>query len=164
MKPGDLIGFHSSGLFARLIRFGQRYFMRLNHWQISHIAVVVDVADGDAEVVQAVRRVDQVKLSSYGTTPYVVIPFPGPEERRADVVAAARSKLGQDYGLLSVFSDAIDMLVPGLHVEVIRNGRMCCSALGSWCWEHGGVIVPWLSTAQVTPGQIPDAYGEETAS
>lgn len=157
MRPGDLIGFKTPGFFAALIRFGQRLSGVL-HEEITHIAVVVDDAD-DPEIVQSVRLVDSVRLSSYGKTPYIVIPFPGADANRADVVAFANSCVGRKYGVLSVISRGINCLTPKWwQFGCSRAGDMDCSTLGARSLEHGGVVIPWDDAFQVMPGQLADAY------
>lgn len=164
MRPGDLIGFTTPDKFGAVIRFGQHRLMHLDHWQINHIAVVESVIGPVVSIIQAVRTVDRVSLSSYGDTPHVVIPFPGQDNRRDDVVAFAQSKLGAKYGVLSVVSRAFNMLTPEvIRISANHNGDGDCSCLGARAWEHGGVILPWTDTYQVTPGQIPETYGMEAA-
>lgn len=158
--PGDLIGFETSGLFATAIRFGQR-LAKVKHRKITHIAVVErTTSDGDASIIQSVRRVNRVWLSSYGRTPYIVIPFPGKPCDRAAVVAFAQSAEGRKYGVASVISRAINVLTPKF-ITFSRGGDCDCATLGARAWEHGGWVSPLWDTSQWMPGQLADL--KETA-
>lgn len=159
--PGDLIGFETSGPFAWFIRLGQR-LARVENYDITHIGVVVVVRSdgGDASIVQSVRRVNKVALSSYGTTPYVVIPFPGADNERAGVVRFAMSCLGRKYGILSVLSRAWNTVTPSfIQFGCQRAGDMDCSALGARAFEHGGVRLQGVDPFQYEPGQLADEFG-----
>jgi hypothetical protein len=156
MKPGDLIGFQTKGLFAALIRIGQR-LAKVKHWHITHIAVVASGGD-DPSIIQSVRVVDEVALSSYGDTPHVVIPFPGLDANRPDVVAFAHAALGRKYGVLSVVSRALNCLTPKAMFSFNRGGDCDCSTLGARAFEHGGVVLPMFDSTQVMPGHLADWY------
>lgn len=163
IQVGDLIGFKTRGLFAWVIRLGQR-LAGVHNNAVTHIAVVSEVRpDGDAKIIQSVRRVDEVLLSSYGNTPHVLIPFPGESSHRADVIAFARSKLNAKYGVLSVVSRGINTLLPKpFQIGFSRSGDCDCSTLGARAWEHGGVLLPWPDPWQIEPGQLCDQYGKVT--
>lgn len=156
MKPGDLLGFEGTKGFDRFIRLGQR-ILHVKHWNVTHIGIVVElVGDGEVKIIQAVRRVNEVPI--FGGT-YVVIPFPGDDDRRQDVVRFARAALGRKYGVLSVLSRAVNCLTPKfIQIGLERSGDCDCSTLGARAWEHGGVILPVWDEYQVTPGQLCDWY------
>lgn len=165
MNPGDLVGFRTPGAFAWCIRLGQR-FAGVQHNDITHIAVVTE-ASADPLIVQSVRRVNTVRLSSYGAVPHIVIPSPlGPDDpRRADGVAFARAQLGRKYGVLSVLSRAWNCVTPRwVQFGISRAGDMDCSALGARVFEHEGVVIPWPDAFQVMPGQLADEYAKETSA
>lgn len=162
MQPrrGDLIGFQTPDKFGAVIRFGQRHFQHLPRWYVNHIAVVVSV--DPVVIVQAVRRVDRVLLSSYGDTPMWTIRFRGNLYQRDDVVKFAEAQIGRKYGVLSVVCRALNMLTPKfIQVNANKAGDMDCSCLGVRAWEHGGMLVPWPDPWQVTPGQLASYYGME---
>lgn len=170
MHPGDLLGFETEGMFASIIKFGQHRFGHLLAWKVTHIAIVEEILPGGdahiihdarsarAELVQAVRTIDRVRLSAYGRTPYVVLSFPGADDHRDDVVAYAQEMVGLDYGILTVVSDAANYLTPpfvGISME--RQGHMCCSIFGARAWEHGGVVFDkTVDVARITPGSLTD--------
>src|ERR1035437_2729989 len=142
MNPGDLVGFETSGPFAALIRFGQR-LAHVRNSTITHIAVITQVlSDGDAKIIQSVRRVDEVLLSSYGPVPHVLIPsplLPG-DARRSDGVAFAQANLGRKYGVLSVISRGLNCLTPkAIQIGACRKGDMDCATLGVRVLEDEGV-------------------------
>jgi hypothetical protein len=159
LKPGDAVGFSTPDTFGKVIRFGQRRVMHVEHWQVNHVAVVV--ALDPTVIVQSVRVVDEVALSTYfgGGNEIFPLAFPGPDSRRGDVVAFARSCLGRKYGVLSVISRALNDLTPkAIQINANRAGDMDCSCLVSRAWEHGSLILPFPDVFQVTPGQLFDAY------
>jgi len=159
-QPGDLVGFCTPDKFGAVIRFGQRHFQKLPKWYVNHIAVVVSV--DPPVIVQAVKRVDKVLLSSYGNTPMWTIPFPGDESQRPYVVKFAMKQIGRKYGILSVISRAINMLTPRMiQINAEKAGDMDCACLGARAWEHGGVDLPYPDPWQITPGQLASDYGLE---
>lgn len=165
-KPGDLVGFQTSGFFATLIKFGQR-IGRVKHWKITHIACVEEVhpQSNDLGLIQAVRRVNRVTLDSYGNTPCEIIAFPGPDDERPDVVRYLQAMVGLKYGVLVVISRAINYLTPKwVRVTGERKGRMDCSVIGARAWEHGGYIFPAATDVwQITPGNLADWFAKDAA-
>ena len=161
MKPGDLIGFETSGLFAALIRFGQR-LGRVKNWRVTHIAIVDEVlADGVAWLVQAVRTVDVVSLNdAYEGVPRHVLSWKGTNEDREDILRFGGEMVGMKYGVLTVVFRAINYLTPRfVRVNGERKGRMDCSVLGARAWEHGGFVFPRdVDVWQITPGELVDRF------
>lgn len=149
-QPGDLIAFETSGIFAWFIRLGQR-LAHIKNREYTHVAVVV----ADDLLIQSARKVDYCTLTSWGTTPYVVIPFPGFPANRADVVNFAVAALGSKYGVLSIISRAINCLTPKW-IDFNHAGDCDCSTLAARAWEHGGWVCPVWDTSQVMPGQLVD--------
>lgn len=163
MNPGDLIAFETRGLFAALIRFGQR-ITHVKNWRYTHIAIVAEVQpNGDAKLIQSVRRVNAVWLNAprsdggYIDIPRVVLPFPGGDDKRSQIVAFAQSALGRKYGVLSVVSRAINCLPPKW-ISFEHGGDCDCSTLAARAWEHGGVILPQFDPYVVMPGNLVDWY------
>lgn len=162
-QPGDLVGFKTKGAFAALIRLGQR-LARCTNWHVTHIGVIVDCAGGDPQIVQSVRRVNKVPLSSYVDTPHVILPFPSRGWGRAEVCLFAESCIGRKYGVLSVLSRAWNTVTPKwVQFGISRAGDMDCSGLGARAWEHGGVCIPWPDPLQVMPAQLADFALKETS-
>jgi len=165
INPGDLIAFSTDDKFGALIRFGQRVFGRSKNWRYNHIAVVEELLPGDAYIIQAVRTIDRVLLSSYGETPHVVIPFPGDPANREDVTAFAKAMLGMKYGVFTVVMRALNYLSPSfVRITGERKGRMDCSVFGARAWEHGAFIFPPTTDVwEQAPCDLVDAYYEEAA-
>jgi hypothetical protein len=160
-QPGDMIGFQTPDKFGAVIRYGQRHFQKLPKWYVNHIAVVVSV--DPTVIVQAVKRVDMVPLSSYpDSVNKWIIPFPGDDSQRSYVVKFAMKQIGRKYGILSVISRAINMLTPRIiQINAEKAGDMDCSCLGARAWEHGGVDLPYPDPWQIVPGQLASDYGLE---
>ncbi len=175
MQPADLVAFKTSGPFAVIIKLGQRigalglkfpfvaikalfkgWPAELEWTSYTHIAIVESVDGEDATLLQAVRKINRVLLSSYGDTPHVVIPFPNADFHRADVIDFAEPYIGFSYGILSVVSRGINYLTPKeLRVDFSRAGRMECSAYVARAWEHGAGIFPiGTDPWQLTPGDL----------
>jgi len=161
---GDLVGFRTRGVFAAAIRLGQR-ISGIKHYDITHIAVVVE-GGPDPLIIQAVRKINEVRLSSYGDTEHVVIPSPLVpfDPCRSAAVTFAKSELGRKYGVMSVISRAWNTITPKwVRFGINRSGDMDCSAFGTRFFEHQGITVPWPDPWQVFPGQLADEYIKEPA-
>lgn len=157
IHAGDLIAFQTKGDCASLIKFGQRYLGHSPDWRYTHIAVAVTDGD-DPDIVQAVRHVDRVKLSSYGDTPYKVISFPGVSAQRKYVVQFTTEQVGSDYGVLAVVLKGINMATPDfIRITGERKGHMFCSVLGARAWEHGGYsFPPYVDIWLLSPSDLVD--------
>lgn len=163
IKPGDAIAFETRGLFARLIRWGQRHPGKNGNWWYNHMALVESVGSNDVRLIQAVRTVERAWLGSYVDITWKHIPFPGSDERRADVVAYGQKRVGMKYGIALVISRALQYLTPKwVHISIERNGRADCSVFVARSWEHGGWdFGPTVDVGTLTPADEVDAYGGE---
>lgn len=162
IKAGDLVAFETQGFMARLIRFGQRWFGRSNFYRVTHIAVAV--TDGvDPDLVQAVRRVDKVKLSSYNCA-FGVLPFPGLDSQREYVVQWANQQVGQDYGIFAVILRGINYITPSfIRITGERKGHMFCSVFSARAFEHGAVcFTPETDIWTLTPSDLANLFYKGT--
>lgn len=180
MRPGDLWGFETTGMFATLIRVKQRmiaaggagYYLwrqiqRLwkgkPEWpwwtRVTHIALVSELlppCDGDgndAWVIQAVRRVNEVGLNEdYGNTPKHLIPLPAHARKRAHLaVKWASKRIGVEYGLVQIASLALNTLTPEcIRIDFTKAGSLICSGLGACAWQQAGVDLG----VDVDPNQV----------
>lgn len=158
IAPGDLVLAHSKGLFGWLIRLAESIrWHPQRYW--NHAAIVVEVADEKVFVVQMGRRCVRSRLMDVAPGGVIgVRPAPpGIDVRRA--VAYAERLVGTDYGILTLFSIALNLLTPRfLHVDFRRadhgQGTLICSALVARAWEHGGWWCPFPDPFQVTPAQL----------
>ena len=158
MIQGDLVALKTKGFYAFLIRTGQRVFGRMSpdEAEYTHIVYVDEVLPtGDAWVIQAVRHIDRVLLSTC-VPEQLVIPFPKDDSLRILMRPFASACIGMDYGVLSVISRALNYLTPRwFRIDFSRAGRMDCSAFTMRVWEHASVVIP-LNTdpLQTTPGDV----------
>ena len=159
LSAGDLVAFQTRGLYAFIIRVGQRlgvlnwrfpyYAMRsifkgcpdwLDYTDWTHIAYVTEtLPDGDAKIVQAVRHVDEVLLSSYAGIPQLVLPYPETASNLQAGIDWARQQVGEDYGIFAIFFKALNECTPEwVRINGERKGHMYCSILAARAWEHMG--------------------------
>lgn len=166
--PGDIVAFKTAGIFAVLIRFGQRrkaiglfraiasYFTKRYADQIAlcdytHIGILA--SSSPPTCVQAVRHVDQAPLEAIAKgRPYLIISLPASINRN-NVVAMAREYVGEEYGVLSILSLAFRALVP-LKFSFRDTRTVICSALGAICLQAGGYLRVWPDLYSVMPYEI----------
>ncbi len=148
-RPGDFILTHSSGVFGRLIRFGEwlRYWgddKIYAHW--SHAAIFVDNAGGIIEALGG--GVQKRSVSVYRETEYVVVHLPEDTSAadREQAVRFAEFCLNEPYGWLTIISISLTLLT-GAKFGFGIDGQQICSALVSRCIERIGEIFtenePW---------------------
>jgi len=147
--PGDFILTHSSGMYGKLVRFGEaiRYWGKdkiYAHW--SHAAIFVDEA---GDIVEALSGgVQKRNISVYRETEYVVVHLPpqtiAPD--RTEAVAFAEHCLNDKYGWLTIVSITLCLLTGG-KVGFGVDGQQICSALVARSLERIGEIFregePW---------------------
>jgi len=147
--PGDFMLTHSSGIYGRLIRFGEalRYWGQdkvFAHW--SHAAIFVDDA---GDIVEALSGgVQQRNISVYHATEYVVVHLPAttaPLDRQHSV-QFAEFCLNEPYGWLTIVNIGLCLLT-GSKLSFSIDGQQICSALVARCVERIGEIFaeaePW---------------------
>lgn len=161
IQLGDCILADTKGLYGRVIQFGQAIrWAKHRHWH--HAAIVVEVdADGTVWCVQMARHGEKTKLQDIAPgRPLKVIPCPNGVNRDM-AVAYANTLVGVDYGILTIFSIAINVLTPGsFRLDFRTDSTLICSAAVARSWEHGGWICP-IDPFSITPAQI-DAYLGDT--
>jgi hypothetical protein len=147
--PGDFLLTHSSGIYGRLIRFGEaiRYWGQdkvFAHW--SHAAIFVNDA---GDIIEALGGgVQQRNISVYQGTEYVVVRLPATVSAldREEAVEFARFCLNDSYGWLTIVSIGL-CLLSGAKFGFGVDGQQICSALVARCLERIGEIFtegePW---------------------
>lgn len=154
IHPGDAVFAHSRNLYGAVIRFGQALrWWKYRSW--NHMAIVSKIdKDGQIWVIQMARRCEEVKIEE--VAPKGRLKFvPCPEEvSRINSVEYAQKKLGTKYGVATIFSIAINLMLPDpivfdIHVE----GTLICSALVAKAWEHGDWDCP-VDSGQITPAEF----------
>ena len=109
-RPGDFILTHSSGVYGRLIRFGEaiRYWGQdriFAHW--SHAAIFVNDA---GDIIEALGGgVQRRNISVYHGTEYVVVHLPADtiDRDRQEAVNFAEFCLNDKYGWLTIVDIAL---------------------------------------------------------
>jgi hypothetical protein len=155
-RPGDFILTHSSGIYGRLIRFGEaiRYWGAdrvFAHW--SHAAIFVNEA---GDIIEALGGgVQQRNISVYHGTEYVVVHLPAtttPLDRQ-QAVEFADFSLNDPYGWLTIVSVALCLLT-GAKFSFGVDGQQICSALVARCIERIGEIFPQCEPWHLTPADL----------
>ncbi len=149
--PGDVVLAHTRGLFGWLVRFG-------THSRWSHAALIeaVGATPEQTWVIQAEAKgvtratLDQVAPGGY----YVIVPAPKGLDRQR-MVAWARTRVGEEYGYLTVLSIAITLVTPWfLRVDFRRQGSLICSALVALSLHAGGWLAHVGDFYQVSPADL----------
>jgi uncharacterized protein YycO len=148
-RPGDFIVTHSTGVYGRLIRFGEalRYWGHdkvFAHW--SHAAIFVDESGNIIEALGG--GVQKRNISVYAGTEYVVVHLPPATSSvdRQQAVAFAEFCLNDPYGWLTIVSISLCLLT-GAKLTFGVDGQQICSALVARSLERIGEIFsenePW---------------------
>ncbi len=148
-RPGDFILTHSTGVFGRLIRFGEAFRYRgpdkvFAHW--SHAAIF---ADESGNIIEALGGgVQKRNISVYDGTEYVVVHLPAGTSSvdRQQAVEFAEFCLNDPYGWLTIVSISLCLLT-GAKLSFGVDGQQICSALVARSLERiGGIFIenePW---------------------
>jgi hypothetical protein len=159
IRPGDAVFAHTRNLYGAVIRFGQALrWWKYRSW--NHMAIVSKIDDdGQIWVIQMARRCEEVRLEEVapgGKLKFVATPE---EVSRISAVEYAYRKLGTKYGVLTIFSIAINLALPKQVIfDVHSAGTMICSALVAKAWEHGDWDCP-TDSGQITPAEFDAAIG-----
>jgi hypothetical protein len=154
--PGDFILTHSSGIYGRVIRFGEaiRYWGKnkvFAHW--SHAAIFVD---RDGNIIEALGGgVQKRNISVYHGTEYVVVhlPLTTIPLDRDEAVKFAEFCLNDPYGWLTIVSTALCLLT-GAKFSFGVDGQQICSALVARCIERIGEIFRESEPWHLTPADL----------
>jgi uncharacterized protein YycO len=154
--PGDFILTHSSGIYGRLIRFGEaiRYWGAekvFAHW--SHAAIFINDA---GDIVEALGGgVQQRNISVYEGTEYVVVHLPSTTalDDRMQAVAFADFCLKDKYGWLTILSIALCLLT-GAKLSFGVDGQQICSGLVAHSCERIGEIFQEGDPWQLMPADL----------
>ncbi len=148
-RPGDFILTHSTGVYGRLIRFGEALRYRgpdkvFAHW--SHAAIF---ADESGNIIEALGGgVQKRNIAVYDGTEYVVVHLPPATSTidRQQAVDFAEFSLNDPYGWLTIVSVSLCLLT-GAKLSFGVDGQQICSALVARSLERIGEIFtenePW---------------------
>ena len=158
-KAGDAVFCHSTNIFGKAIRFGQKmhgFDAKYRVW--NHIAwldePILD-ADGkitDWKVGQAIAKgVDNthvlstvapggkyeiVSMDSFGTVTDRPID-------RDTVLQTLRNEVGKEYGYLTIAAEVFNILTPHvINVEFRQDDTWICSGLYAYALHSGGAKIP----------------------
>jgi len=154
--PGDFILTHSSGIYGKLVRFGEaiRYWGQdriFAHW--SHAAIFVNDA---GDIVEALSGgVQQRNISVYKQTEYVVVYLPTTTTLldRQHAVEFAEFCLNDPYGWLTIANIALCLLT-GAKFSFGVDGQQICSALVARCVERMGEIFTEAEPWHIMPADL----------
>lgn len=157
--PGDFILAHRHHALAGLISLAQRRRFDGSdapyaHW--SHAAVVVG-ADGALVEAESMGVVAS-PIAKYHDDEYHLVRF-GPElssSARSNVVAYARSQVGQAFGYLELAGAGLHLLL-GWPFRWMRKNHQICSGLVTRALQRGG-MVEQLDPAVTLPADLAKAF------
>lgn len=158
-KPGDAVFARTSNFYGALIRFGQA----LRWWKFrlwNHMAIVDSVdPDGTVWVIQMSKHCVRIKLQDVAPKGHVKIISAPDDVNREMAIRWANKQLGTEYGILTIISIAINLILPNpIRFDIRTSDTLICSALVARAWEHGG----WdclTDPFQITPAEFDGALG-----
>lgn len=159
IQPGDAIFARTNNFYGFIIRFGQAIrWWKYRKW--NHMAIVDEIsADGQIWVIQMAKHGEKVRIEE--VAPKGILKWaPLPEGLdRNRVVEYARKKVGIDYGVMTIISIAINLLLPRqFNLDIRSDDTLICSALVARAWEHGGWDCP-TDPFEITPAEFDQALG-----
>ena len=161
--PGDFILVSTTGILAKLIRFGQfiRYHGKMkpySHW--NHAAMIVDT---DGTVVEAAGRgVRYSNINEYKESEYYLVSTKLNKQSRDQTVAAARSFVKDKYGWFTILS-IILQLITGIEFQFSFGNSVICSGVVAQSLWAGGVIFD-SNPYQIMPADLASAYDVDCTS
>lgn len=142
-----------------MIRFGQAIrWWKYRSW--NHMAIVDSVdADGIVWCIQMARRCERVKIQDIAPKGHVKVVSCPDTVNRNEAVAYAQRQLGTKYGVLTIISIAINIILPAFFRFDIRTAdTLICSALVARSWEHGSWDCP-TDPFDITPAEFDEVLG-----
>jgi len=158
MQTGDLVFCHTTGLIGRAIRVAQ-YFDgdgKFSKW--NHVAIL-DRQDSDGKwfVIQAEPKgvTDDKYLDDVAPGGnYEIVPLPQGCDR-SKFLEFARFQVGFSYGFITIFSCAIDILLPNSICLRKANSWICSGLAAGSLWFAGfEPAKSWPDLYTRTPAQI----------
>lgn len=122
---------------------------------------IVDHVDsaGDIWVIQMARRCERVLLKDVAPGGHVKVIACPDTVNRDEAIAYARRQLGTKYGVLTIVSIAINIVLPAFFRFDIRTAdTLICSALVARSWEHGSWDCP-TDPFDITPAEFDGILG-----
>lgn len=159
IRPGDAVFARTRNFYGAVIRFGQALrWWKYRSW--NHMAIVSKIdPDGQIWVIQMARHCEEVKLENVAPNGRLKFVAPPDEVSRIKSVEYARKRLGTKYGVLTIFSIAINLALPRqLVFDIHTEGTLICSALVAKAWEHGDWDCP-IESSQITPAEYDGIIG-----
>ena len=158
-KTGDAVFAYTKNAYGFLIRIGQATrWWKYRKW--NHMAFVDSVdPDGTIWVIQMAKRGQRVKIQDVAPGGHVkFVPAPGDIDI-ARAAEYARKRIGTKYGVMTIVSIAINLLLPNmLRFDIRREDTLICSALVARAWEHGGWDCP-VDPFDITPAEFDGILG-----
>ena len=131
-RAGDVFVATGSGLFDRIVQFGQHWRFPALDAKWSHAGIIVSDA-GDTVEAQA----SGVRTGTLTADRQVRIIAIEPEASRQKVVAIAKSRLGERYGWATIACLVLRLLPPA-RLTFGVDGSLVCSGLVALAMEGAG--------------------------
>jgi hypothetical protein len=159
IQPGDAVFAHTKNFYGLMIRVAQALrWWKYREW--NHMAIVDSVdEDGTVWVLQMARRCERVKLEEVapgGHLKWVACPENLDKSR---IMEYAREQIGTKYGILTIVSIAINLLLPeAISFDIHKENTLICSGFVMRSWEHGGFDCP-VNPFSITPAECDELLG-----
>ena len=158
-QSGDAVFAHTHNKYGAMIRLAQAIrWWTYRSW--NHMAIVDSIDEnGTIWCVQMARCCEKVKIEDVAPGGHVkIIPCP-PEVNRIESAAYAQKQIGIKYGVLTIVSIAINIMLPSFfRFDIRRKDTLICSALVARAWEHGSWDCP-VDPFDVTPAEFDGILG-----
>lgn len=150
MRAGDVGFAHTTGIIGRAIRFGE-WIRGRSHASTWNHAFILDrpAENGDWYIIQAeAKGVTNDKLLSQVAPGghYQVVPSPS---NPADLLVFARAQVGAKYGIVTILSCVLDILLPD-SICLRRSNTWICSGLVAASLMYAG----WDTTINMAKKDI----------
>ncbi len=161
-QVGDAVFATTRTFYGFLIRLGQALrWWKWRRW--NHMAIIVRIdADGTIWCLQMVKECSMVRLEDLTKKGIIKIVTAPEGVNRDEAVAYAMKQLGTDYGVLTIVSIAVNLLLPRfINIDIRRGGTLICSALVARSWEHGSWDCGRVDPFQITPAEMDKFLNDE---
>lgn len=156
--PGSLVFVHGTGIFDRIIQWGQSRRFNKPASYYNHVAMIVTI---EGDIIEAIGKgVKQRNISKYKNKDTLIVPVRLSPDDLIEVLNFAHSRLSDGYDWWNVLSAGLCMLF-GLKFAFGFSGEDICSGLVCRSLERSDAIFP-RDPRNMTPADVFVYYSQKT--